>query len=206
MPNWCSTTYIFRGDKDELDILYDKIAKWTASSFVKTDFGRDWLGNILYGAGLGDRIDNPDANGYLRCRGTLVDIYPFDGYLQLTTETAWNPMSKMWDAVIEQLGLTTVGFTFMAEECGCGLYQIYDPHNYGDFEGMAYIDSFGDEVEDLNDYYSEKNAIKVLNEFFGTSFDDLSSFYSLCEKYNDEHDGDSFISVHKFELDNEVYE
>ncbi len=211
MPNWCYTTYRFRGNKDELDVLHDKIVEWISSSTMKTDFGDPWLGNIVIGAGFKDRIDNPDQDLNIRCRGTLADIsdlscdnhgdYSFD----LWTETAWAPMAKMWDLVIEALELKTVGFTFSAEEGGCEIFWIYDPHNYGDFKDEeVYIDASGDnKVEDICGYYTKKTAIEILNEFFGTSFEKLEDFETLCEEYESEHE-DSFISIHEFEFDNEL--
>jgi len=209
MPNWCSTTYRFRGSREELDLLSKKIVEWTSSSTMKTDFGDPWLGNIVIGAGFKDRIDNADPSQNIRCRGTLTDIsdiscdnnggFSFD----LWTETAWVPMAKMWELVIETLKLKTVGFTFVAEESGCEVYWIYDPHNYGDFKDeKVYIDSYGNnKAEEIGGYYTEETAIETLNKFFKTSFNKLDDFYPLCEEYEEENE-DSFIGIHEFEIDN----
>ena len=59
MPNWCYTAYHFQGKENELKILYDKINEWTSKQFIETGFGDSWLGNILYGVGLQDCINNP---------------------------------------------------------------------------------------------------------------------------------------------------
>ena len=205
MPNWCYTTFLFKGEESELNILHDKIVEWTSREYRETGFGSDWLGNILYGAGLKDRVDNQNPSKQLRCRGTLNDIDDVDcGVLFLSTETAWVPMAKMWNAIINQLGLKTVGFTFEAEEPGCDIYWIYDPNGYNYFKDEVYIDAWGtDELENISGYYSEEQAVDVLNEFFGTQYRNISNFSSLCEAYNEEHEQDDCsIYVHLFERDN----
>ena len=210
MPNWCSTTYRFRGTKNELELLNGKIKEWTSGSTMTTDFGDSWLGNIVIGAGFKDRIDNEDPSLIIRCRGTLTDIGDVEGdgencSLDLWTETAWVPMGIMWQYVIKTLGLNTVGFTFEAEEPGCELYWIYDPNDYGDFlNEEVYIDSFGDnEVDKLSGYYTRDIAIRILNDFFHTTLEKLEDFYPLCNQYNDNWDDiydDWYINIHEFEI------
>lgn len=209
MPNWCSTDFRFHGNKEQIETLHSKITEWTSSSTMKTDFGDPWLGNILIGAGFKDRIDNGDSSKNVRCRGTVTEIgditssnnddYCFDVY----TETAWVPMGKMWELVIKALKLTSVGFSFMAEESGCEIYWKYDPNNYGDFlYEEVYIDAFGnDDIENIGGYSTKEEAIAILNEFFKTSFDKLDDFYPLCEEYENDHE-DCFIGLHEFEIDN----
>lgn len=204
MPNWCSTKYIFRGSSNEINYLHRKIAEWTSNSAVQSDFGNDWLGNILYGAGLGDKVENNE----LRCRGSLEELQdPEDDCLELWTETAWAPMAKMWDAVIEALKLKTVGFAFEAEERGCEIYWIYDPHGYGDFDyDQVYIDAYGSSgLDNISGYYTEEQAIRKLNAFLDTNYNELEDLIKECETFNEEHEEDDwFISVHRFEFDNEL--
>lgn len=214
MPNWCYTTYHFQGKENELKILHDKINEWTSKQFIETAFGDSWLGNILYGAGLQDCINNPDPARYLACRGQIVDITDRDGNIlrysrkdfTVSTETAWVPMAKMWNAVIEKLGLKSVEFSFCAEESGCEIYWIYDPHNHKYFIDEVYIDAYGtEELDDMDRYCSEGEAIECLNKFFHTDLDNLSDFQTLCEDYNEKHEQDDcFISFHRFEIDNEL--
>lgn len=205
MPNWCYTTYHFQGKENEVKILYDKIYEWTSKQFTETGFGNSWLGNILYGAGLQDCIDSPDPAHYLACRGQVIDIYDGEG-LNVCTETAWVPMAKMWNAVIEKLGLKSVEFSFRAEESGCDIYWIYDPHNHKYFNDEVYIDAYGTaELEYIDGYFSEEDAIECLNKFFHTDLDNLSDFQTLCEDYNEKHEEDDwFIRFHRFEIDNEL--
>lgn len=214
MPNWCSTTYRFRGNQDEIKLLRDKVTEWTSAEFTKGS-EPEWLGNILIGAGFKDRIDNADPAKDIRCRGSICDIgdincdktrseqtaYSFT----IDTRTAWCPMAKMWNCTIDALKLKTVGFTFVAEEPGCQIYWIYDPHGYNDLtDENVKIDSYGSpETNSINGYYSESDAIDILNEFFKTTFSNINDFWPLCKKYNDEHDYGR-IYVHVFNVDNEL--
>jgi hypothetical protein len=214
MPNWCSTTYRFRGDQNEIKLLRDKITEWTSAESTKSSEPK-WLGNILIGAGFKDRIDNADPAKDIRCRGSICDISDInhDGTrsdqtaysFTVDTETAWCPMAKMWNCVIDALKLKTVGFTFIAEETGCQIYWIYDPNGYNDFtDENVKIDSYGSpETNSINGYYSENDAVDILNEFFKTTFSNINDFWPLCNKYNDEHDC-SRIYVHVFNVDNEL--
>lgn len=135
MPNWCSTTIYFHGEKEEITELHNKIKEHTSKTFVPTDFGQTWLGNILYGVGLEDRIDA--AENRIRCRGSITyfdEIVDSDGEcsFRIDTETAWAPMICMWEETIKKLGYKSIGFSFQSEECGMGEYFMYDP--YGDFD------------------------------------------------------------------------
>ena len=200
MPNWCYTTYHFHGKHNDLAIFRDKIIEWTSTGFTKTDFGDPWLGNILHGAGLQERIDNADLDKRLSCRGTMMDISEVekDNILEVYTETAWVPMGKMWQEVIKVLGLD-IGFAFEAEEPGCNLFWIYDPKNYGDFdEDKIYLDvDLGDGVY-FSEYTTEEGALESLNKALQTNAPSLAAIDVICEEYMSEHE-DSFIRISEFE-------
>lgn len=210
MPNWCSTTFRFRGDRNELETLRNNILEWTSKEYETSGFHEMWLGNILHGAGLGDRIDNSDPNLLLRCRGSITDIgeiYDFNGfYFHIWTETAWVPMAKMWQAVINKLELKTVGFTFIAEESGCEIYWICDPNGYGDFEDYeVYIDAWDvPDQDDLCEIHTKADAIRGLQKFFKTNVCSFSKLKEMCEDYTDEHDGNEGINIHEYEIDNVI--
>lgn len=141
MPNWCWTNIIFHGHKNELQDLRSHIEKWTSENLELNGFGTNWLGNIVYGAGLGDRIDN-GQNNRIRCRGSLVymsEVLVYtdeDSELMIRTETAWTPMVRMWDEIFNIMGYKTIGFSFQSEEESMSEFLVYDP--YGDFEDNRY--------------------------------------------------------------------
>lgn len=204
MPNWCMTTFMFVGNKEEINVFADKINEWTSKEFTKTDFGVDWLGNILYGAGLEDRIDSNENS--IRCRGNIAqidDVYEHDdniASLQVITESAWVPMGIMWQETIKALGLDSIKFCYEAEEPGCELYWIYDPDNLGTFKGdEVYIDSCM-KNNFFTEYCSEEYAIKQINKMLDCDEITFDGVVSKCNEFNDEHeDGDEFVYLHKFE-------
>lgn len=213
MPNWCSTCFRFHGNREEIKKLHNCITKWTSKGFAKSDFGSCWLGNILYGAGLGDRIDNP--NHRLSCRGAIADIGEIEESLNdycfsIFTETAWTPMVQMWAAVIEELKLTIVGFCFVAEEPGCGIWWIYDPNGYGDFDNeQVYLDVYTDggypELVNAGGYYTKEQAVEVLNKCFHTKYTTLKDFDKLVSKINND-DTDTYVYINLFKYIDEIYE
>ena len=52
MPNWCTTSYVFRGDENEIKDLYDKLKSFTSKKRISNEFGNFWLGNIVNGFGF----------------------------------------------------------------------------------------------------------------------------------------------------------
>ena len=52
MPNWCTTSYVFRGDENEIKDLYDKLKSFTSKKRISNEFGNFWLGNIVYRFGF----------------------------------------------------------------------------------------------------------------------------------------------------------
>lgn len=205
MPNWCSTTYRFCGDKKELEIFYKKVNEWR-HSFTKTDFGADWLGNILYGAGLENCIDNPDPEARISCRGTITDMSLDDSGIDIWVESAWVPMAKMWVEVLKVLKLNSIRFCFEAEEPGCELYWIYDPDLIGAFDGDDYyIDTcIGNNY--YSEYCDEKTVIERVNQLIPTNCVTIEEAKCICNNFNEEHNGDEFIYLNEFERVNEIYD
>lgn len=209
MPNWCATTYVFAGNTDEITMLSDKITEWTSKEFIKTDFNSDWLGNVLYGAGLQDRIDTPESE--LRCRGSIMeigDVYEMENgksAFDISTETAWVPMAKMWEEVIKKLDLDSVRFAYEAEEPGCELYWIYDPDNLGVFDNdEVYVDLC---IKDrfFSEYGSKDWAVEKVGEKIGVKLNDFNDLIAHCNSFNSQHDdGEEFVCVHEFERINSL--
>lgn len=137
MPNWCFTSIIFHGGKEEIEKLHSNIKEWTKENLMDNGFGPSWLGNILCGAGLGDRINSAESR--IRCRGSLVhldNIYEDDDNFafSIQTETTWAPMVNMWDEIFKVMGYKSINYSFVSEEEGMSEFFVYDP--YGDYEGL----------------------------------------------------------------------
>lgn len=57
MPNWCFSSYVFEGKKEEIADLHKKLQSLTELStpLVENDFGKLWLGCVvtLFGGEIG---------------------------------------------------------------------------------------------------------------------------------------------------------
>lgn len=225
MPNWCNTTFVFSGEPKEIAELHAFVKRSTERTkehLESSGFNADWLGNVLIEAGLKDLIDKPIADGGVSCRGAIMDISDLpDGddvtTFNLTTETAWVPMGKMWAAVIEKLQLNSVQFCYEAEECGCEIYQIYDPHELGYFDNdQVYIDylEYTEEAGALLGYYTLEDFISTALDFLGLTEQEAGEDAQsrakklaklLVDKTKDE-EGQPTLVVHFFTYIQDLYD
>lgn len=210
MPNWCYTQIVFHGNYNEITDFHQKITEYTSKNLIPNGFGSPWLGNVLGGVGLKDRIDHPDPVLRIRCRGSMnyisdVETFPGSATFYIDTETAWAPMVQMWVEVIKALKYETVKFSFIAEEPNMEIYEIYDP--CGDYVEKYYVDIWlGDEDENneafdillANRYYDSDEALKeALQKLLDTHGEGLKVLIDKAEKY-DFKDEDSYIRIHEF--------
>ena len=210
MPNWCFTQMIFHGEKEEIKDLHSKIEEWTSKNYRENGFGHGWLGNVLHGAGFGDRIDS-GAN-QLRCRGDITYLGEVDTFeesdeatFNLDTETAWAPMCLMWSEVIDSLDYKTVGFSYCAEEPGLEIYETYDP--YGDFSDKYYIDIYicGEdeqnkalmEIFDTREYCDDDDLRDALQKLLKTDENDMKTLIKLAENYEFKNN-DTYLYVREY--------
>lgn len=217
MPNWCFTQMIFHGEKKDIEDFHNKIEEWTSKNYEENGFGVNWLGNVLHGAGLGHTIDSKTDG--LRCRGDITFLGEVETFedsneatFNLDTETAWCPMTLMWNKVIEAMNYKSIGFSYMAEEPGCEIYEVYDP--YGDFTEEYYIDIFADgedennknlmKLFDLRYFNSEDDLKKSLQTLLETEEQDLNTLIKLAENYKFESE-DSYLYVHKYDYIDTLY-
>lgn len=217
MPNWCFTQMIFHGIKSEMEDFNKKLEEFTSKNYMENGFGVSWLGNVVCGAGLGDRVDCKNPDNRLRCRGNITyigDLGYFEDYepdqdvcFQLDTNTAWGPMVKMWIEVIKALGYKTIGFSYQSEECGMALYQTYDP--YGEFDDKYYVDCFfdGDDqdddkliaFDDIRYYATDEYLVERLQRLLEIEETDITTLIDKAENYPFKSE-DSYIQVHKYEI------
>lgn len=189
MPNWCYTNiYIHHEDENALKELESKIKDWTNSNYMETGFGNSWLGNIVIGSGIGT-IDTGEETD-IRCRGLLTYMEQYGNTLQIDTETAWAPMMKMWDKIINKY-LPDAEIIYIAEECGEGLYWTNDPC----YMDKYYIDAY--DMEDIETGYdvSREETIKILQQLLESEDDSIDD---LINKFYDSNYIDK-MSIHEWE-------
>lgn len=187
MPNWCMTRItINHEDENKLKELESRITEWTSHNYKESDFGLEWLGNIVGNSGIGTIDENAETD--LRCRGWLNWMEYNDNQLLIDTETAWVPMLKMWSKLLEKY-LPDAELIYSAEECGCELYSTNDPcmkdcyivDNYDDVDGVeSDWEATQEYVVDIlqNLLKTEENDIeKLLKMFYESEFYDNMSIH-----------------------------
>lgn len=168
MPNWCMTTMVIDGYKADVEKIRNLLLTWTSKEYQPSDFGVNWLGNIVLGAGfkIGESLEK---DGGLYCRG-FVDyigeieelddgLYSFD----VEYESAWGPVPEMWKAVMQKHA-PHCGLYWYAEEPGSEIYMTNDV-------GKKYFDS-----DFVVDSHLENKESPLYKDFQATSMfqkDDL---------------------------------
>lgn len=194
MPNWCYTTiHIDYDDEEKLKEFDDLLDKWTDFDFIPNGFGLQWLGNIVGNSKIGEVEDNKSPN-YLKCRGTLCDVSLTGNTLSITTETAWEPMLKMWTKLVDKY-LPGAELTYYAEELGCGILATND-ETYRDKYWADIWDGLENIVFEADDSLSEKCIIEMLQLLLDEDSKDIEY---LLGKFN-ESDFSDGMSIHKWNI------
>ena len=200
MPNWCTTSYVFRGNENEIKDFYDKLKSFTSKERIPNNFGNFWLGNIVDGFGF-------DYNE-IPCRGR-IDYFPEPedtdpDRLEFSTWTAWRPMIKMWDEIIAKF-YPSLTYVLIAEEPGCDVYINTD------IEGEDFTERFSVDFKlppkytygSPNGFYAdcEENLIETFNSIFHRKY----KSFKQCKKRlfkefkkKEYRDKGYFIAIHKY--------
>lgn len=195
MPNWCNTQYVIvSDDKNELNKLYKtmKDLQELPEPLVPNGFGKTWLGCLV--TKLGAKVDGDDG---IYCRGYWSELkWDEKGNLRFQTETAWRRMRDIDQLLRENYN---VDIYFIEEECGNEVFVTNDA------SGTYFPNKYVIDIEDEEmDYYTEKEALKRLTEFFGKPVTSWNDGEKLAEKQNDRADKegtDNHIWLHVVSLE-----
>lgn len=192
MPNWCYTNIqIHHESKIKLRRLMRKLEEWTSVNYAENGFGLEWLGNIVGNSGIGSWTNELNKKRF-ECRGRLDGYELMDGYISLSTETAWSPMLGMWYAIIDEY-IPGAELYYTAEESGCGLYNTNDP----DYEGKYIVDAWDIDIE--SDWEaSEETVVEILQGLLNVKEDDVNILLNLFEEDEELTDG---MAIHKWDYD-----
>ena len=126
MPNWCSTVIKFYSEnREQLEAMHKMFNEIrNGKPTVKNDFNNGFMGDY--------------ANTYLpelghekvECRGWvdgIDEIEHNDKYDVFTvwTETAWGAKMGMWAEIVKRF-YPDVHIAYIAEECGCDYFCVWD--------------------------------------------------------------------------------
>ena len=179
MPNWCTTSYVFRGDENEIKDFYNKIKSFTSKERVLNDFGNKWLGNIVDGFGF-----NWEE---IPCRGRM------------------NYFPEMWDKIIEK-HYPSITYVLISEECGMGIYINTDLEGE-DFPIRFSVDfklppKYDHLCEDGFYADCEEELVEMFNNIFHRKY----KSYKQCKKRlfkefkkKEYRDKGYFLTIHKYE-------
>lgn len=189
MPNWCSTAITIKHDnREKLNELSEMIGQWTSKNYKDNGFGLSWLGNIVGNSGVGTVDENIKTD--LHCRGWMTNDEISDGQLVIQTETAWVPMLKMWQMILEKY-LPDAELIYEAEECGCELFCT----NNKELCNRYVIDVCDSDKIESNWNATEDEVIEVLQELCNST---ETSIEKLLDKFNKMENEN--ISIQKWEF------
>lgn len=161
MPNWCFTDIDFKGKAAHVIFLYSKIKEWTEENQTENGFGLNWLGNIVIGSGIAT-AETIDDKTTPRCRGAIVydSLNMIDNVptLSIQTETAWVPMIRMWQKIIDKYDLG-LEIKYVSTEPGCEVFWTNDK----EYVGKYVVDLFESEFEEI---ILRKTGINVYDYYF----------------------------------------
>ena len=191
MPNWASTSYVFKGadDKQAKD-LYEKIDSLAKMEepLVPNGFGKLWMGclvNLL--GGDWDKV---------YCRGEIIDYNLTDGHVNLSCETAWDEMPEFRHFIEQQYPGSKI--YYCVEESGNEVYATNDSDGEY-FKDRQSLDSY----DGLEYFETIDEAAKYIGETIGK---EITPYFAKIENaiddYMEEHDNsdESWMSFHRFEV------
>lgn len=188
MPNWCSTSYVVTGDKNEVRDLYEKMRSLEEREkpLVKNGFGVTWLGNLV--TLLGRSWEE------VHCRGEwselTVDID--NDELRFCTMTAWAELRQLRHFLQEKYPSLT--FYFRSEEPGMCIFQTNDK------EGIYFPERYKVEHWDEESEYcmDEKEVFDTVSDITGTTVQNLEELNKAIDTYNEVHEYEP-IYIYVFE-------
>lgn len=188
MPNWCSTSYVVTGDKNEVRDLYEKMRSLEEREkpLVKNGFGVTWLGNLV--TLLGRSWEE------VYCRGEwselTVDID--NDELRFCTMTAWAELRQLRHFLQEKYPSLT--FYFRSEEPGMCIFQTNDK------EGIYFPERYKVEHWDEESEYcmDEKEVFDTVSDITGTTVQNLEELNKAIDTYNEVHEYEP-IYIYVFE-------
>lgn len=195
MPNWCFTSYVAEGPKEQLSKLCDtmtRLAAMPSPGLIKNGFGSSWLGNLVMELGV-DPLTQTD----FRCRGEYsnVDINE-SGCLTFDTTTAWNEADDTRHLIEEKF--PGVHLYFISEEFGCQYWETNDIE--GKYFSERYYFQAGDYNNTEGNYYSTlPELINAITE--ATGLTGMLTFEDCDKVLQDYMDGDYDYSLYQIEFE-----
>lgn len=190
MPNWCQT-YITINHEDESKL---KELESIISESIREDKNNDercknnWLGNIVINTGIGTVNKGLDTD--LKCNGNITYMDCIDNQLIIYTETAWDPILKIWVKLLDKY-LPDAELVYNAEEIGMQLYVTNDSYLAGKYNINSTLQLMNSK-EDTDEKDIVLNVQKLLKS-------DESNINKLLDEFK-ESELSNNIKINKWEF------
>jgi len=138
MPNWCRSSIAFYqedGGNAMIDAFFADVQKYQDYKVPESGKASDWVGHWLQS----NRIDTDN----IYSRGFFTDCELHADHVRVDMETAWAPLTEVWDLMAEKYNLS---YVYIADEPGCEVYVNTD--SAGRFFTTRYMINYFD-VDDL---------------------------------------------------------
>lgn len=210
MPNWCYTEYTIKSsNKDALKHLDALLTEWTSKNFKETDFGHEWLGNIVGNSGIypKESIDVEKSEYPVGCRGSITDhCIDKDGNLYISTETAWGPQDGLFVDLADRF-IGDYGIDYSSEADG-EYYSNYLEGYIVEYAGcdesvIAAMKEHFDDEERADHDVTEEKLRNFCKDVLKDEYDEDLDIVELIEALED---SDEDLMVHEWEKSDMDYE
>lgn len=191
MPNWCFTSVVIYGKKKEVQSLFSKMnnLEKRKKPLVESGFGNTWLGCLVVKLGADwEKV---------YCRGSWSDLFYEGGILYFNTETAWGPMTEVFDLIKQKF--PSLQIYYSAEEPGCELFTTNDVDGLY-FKDRYFLDSYDEPLY----FETLEEAAESVSGIVGHKVEaTVDSIKKALDKYMEEHEDDEqevFYSFHEFQV------
>lgn len=190
MPNWCDTSYVIEGPKEDLE----KIQNAIKNHKVRKNSADSWEGNILDELGIKFNESNAHMRGFIDWEG---DLTVGDDYVTLNfyAQEAWNKTD--FSRYLED-AFPEITIYWKAEEPGCGIYETNDDE--GKYFPERYMIDYSIGANSDTEYFTtEKEVIKYLRKISKGKIRSING----ASKFTKNNNGDEYIYINEFTV---VYE
>lgn len=192
MPNWCYNQTIFYGNKEETQKLYEGLKD------VVDYRTNDHIDNFFKLLGVPQELLNNEY--FIRAHICNFQLLT-DGSLELSYESAWNPIIEDLNAILKEYKPNLKQVTY-AEECGCGIY-INTDRNGLYFTDKYYLDCSNEDCSEYNDIKNHDCLESVIEEFkrfynIDTEITTEEELKEEIEKVREKYDYECYITFEEF--------
>lgn len=187
MANWYDTNYVFVGDKDDIEALYDKLKEIEAAADPNEndDYDIHWLGRVV--EALGGNVKE------IPCRGEWYGLEKRDGRVYFNTSTANGNCNGVMDLICEYYESLKYFYRFDGD------YPSTNDKKGKYFEHYK-IDLETPEGEGYEEYFAtEKEALKFLSEKTGRELSSKEDVDNLRHEWEDLEDGYAYVWLVEYE-------